>query len=306
MLTIVRRTASVVFGLLAVSATRARSQDENPTLIGIVRSDGVMLPFAKFDGRRWLPFPSRGEDSSYHAPQTFDLPKQWTIHFANGSRRRSVQGGSSIEFNSEGENWYDTWGQLTSLAPHTSGPSEYIPRDRVGVGVSGDAINASVTTFAERDARSAFWLVNRRKIEIEFRRAADTLAPNVEQVRLRQLHVARQDVDGAQLFYVDVIGLRRSTGATRDCAPAVYYQAWIRRRPDDHNAEFRIVHEAIEAGADCDSPGAEPTTHTPMGLLQLGSRRFVAVEHTFYEGGNRQLFELTRTSLTPAHPVVSP
>ena len=303
MLMIGRRATSVVFGLLTVTATRARTQDENPTLVGIVRADGIMLPFAKFDGRRWLSFPSPGADSVTRTPQTYDLPKTWAIHFANGAPRRPVQGGSSVEFNTEGENWYDTWGQVTSLSPRTIGPTEYVPTDRVGIGVSGDAINALVTTFAEHDQRSRFWLVNRRKIEIEFRRAAHTLAPNVEQVRLRHLYVARENVDGTRLFYVDVIGRRRSGAAEQDCAPAVYYQAWMRRRPNGTNADFRVVHDTIDPGADCDSPGAEPASHTPMGVIRMGSRRFVVVERTFYEGGNRQLFELTRTSLTPAHPV---
>jgi hypothetical protein len=301
MIKIVRWAAGVVVGLGIVAATRVQGQEKNPTLVGIVRSDGVILPFAEFDGRQWRSFPSPGADSATHTPQTFDLPTRWSVHFANGSRRRTAVGGSSVEFITDSESSYDTWGQLTSLSPRAIGANEYLPRDRVGVAVSGDAFDVPVTTFVARDDQSTFWTVNRRKIETAFRQAADTLAPNVETVRLRQLHIARENVDGAQLFYVEAIGLRRSAGTQRDCAPAVYYQAWIRR--PSGSSDLKVVDHAIEAGADCDSPGAEPTRHTPMGVIRLGGRRFIAVERTFYEGGNRQLFELTQTSLTPAHTV---
>jgi hypothetical protein len=56
-------------------------------------------------------------------------------------------------------------------------------------------------------------------------------------------------------------------------------------------------------GYDCDSPGAEPSKVVPYGVVRIANRFFVAVEHWDYEQGNRQLFELTRTSLTPSYSV---
>ena len=38
------------------------------------------------------------------------------------------------------------------------------------------------------------------------------------------------------------------------------------------------------------------------GVVGIANRFFVAAEYWHYEGGSRQLFELTRTSLTPSYP----
>jgi hypothetical protein len=118
-------------------------------------------------------------------------------------------------------------------------------------------------------------------------------------MRLRSLHIARSNVDGAQLFYVEGFAVR--TPATRkECPHGIYYQAWFRRSASVPT----LVHEATFAGADCDSPGAEPPKVVPYGVVRLANRFFIAVEFVGYEGGTRQLFELTRTSLTPSYPVV--
>ena len=302
MLIVARQIASAAFGLVLVVGAQALAQDTTPTLVAIARTDGVMLPFAKFDRGRWMPFPARGADSLVHTPMTDELPDRWRIHFADGSPPRTVSGGSSVAFVSNGEDEYERWGQLTSFPPRPAEPNYYLPRARLGVGVSGDAATTPVVTFASRTDRSATWRDNRATIERALRRAADTLARNVGPLRLRSLYVARENVDGAGLFYIDAIAVSRAPNARRDCPQSVYYQAWFRRPPRDTSAT--VVSEAVIAGFDCDSPGAQPTSHRPFGVIRLAGKFFVPIEHIYYEGGDRQLFELTRTSLTPLHAVM--
>jgi hypothetical protein len=62
------------------------------------------------------------------------------------------------------------------------------------------------------------------------------------------------------------------------------------------------VHEETFAGGDCDSRGAEPARVVPYGVVRIANRFFVAVELWGHEHAERQLFELTRTSLTPSYP----
>jgi hypothetical protein len=296
MLMIVRRATSVVFGLLAVTATRARAQDENPTLVGIVRADGVVVPIAKFDRGRWSEFP--GPADEYRVPFRSELPNKWAVHRTDGSPRRVVSGGESVSFINYGIE-YDPWGQITSLPARSVG-SDGDPPAHIGVAVSGHALSGRVTTFIEGNQRSIAWQVNRRAIERAFRRAADTLARNLPALRLRHLYTARQTVDGAQLFYVDAIA-SPTRQESQACPRALYYQAWFRRLPN--NQGLTVVHDTLDDGHDCDSPGAQPTTNIPHGVVTTAGRRFIVMEYIYYEDRGRQLLELTRASLTPAYPL---
>jgi hypothetical protein len=201
MFTALTRAAVAALGLLTVVPSQARAQQSDSTLVAIVRADGVALPFARFDGRRWSPYPEPAEARARRFPQRFELPAVWAVHYANGSAKRTVRGGSSVVFNDESETWYEEWGQITD-APSRIGRDSY-PLERAGLGVSGDALRAPAITFAEASARSPTWQVNRREVERAFRRAVDTVARELGPMRLRSLHIARSNVDGAQLFYVE-------------------------------------------------------------------------------------------------------
>jgi hypothetical protein len=168
------------------------------------------------------------------------------------------------------------------------------------VAVSGEALNARVTTFIDGNERSTTWQLNRREIERAFRRTADTLASGLPALRLRYLYTARQNVDGGQLFYVDAIASPTKEESSA-CPRAVYYQAWFRRQPNDHG--IAVVHDTLDDGHDCDSPGAQPTKNVPVGVVNVAGRWFIVMEYLYYEGSDRQVLQLTRTSLTPAHPM---
>ena len=294
--TLVRRAASVVLGLTSVFASQASAQDPDPTLVAIMRADGVVVPIAKFDKGRWAEFP--GPTDQYRVPTRQELPKSWAVHHTSGNARRVVEGGDAVSFVDYGIE-YDTWGQITTMPSRSVGSDGYPPA-HIGVAVSGEALSARVTTFIEGNPRSTTWQVNRREIERAFRRTADTLARGLPALRLRSVYAARQTVDGAQLFYVDAIAspTREESSA---CPRAVYYQAWFRRQPNTQG--ITVVHDTLDDGHDCDSPGAQPTTNIPAGVVNLAGRWFIAMEYVYYEGSNRQVLELTRTSLTPAHPM---
>ena len=297
MLMIVRRAAGVVFGLLAVASTRIHAQERNPTLVGIVRADGFVIPFARFDGRRWLEFP--GPADRYRVPDQYELPAKWAVHYTRSSARQIVAGGESVSFIDNSGIDFDSWGQITNLPDRDVGADGNAP-PRVGIALSGQGLQTHAVTFAEGNARSPTWQLNRREIERAFHRGADTLPRDVLPLRLRHLYMARQNVDGAQLFYVDAIA-SPTREESQACPRAVYYQAWFRR--PSATQSIVVVEDSIHSGHDCDSPGAQPSTNIPRGVFALDGRWFIAIEYQYYEGGDRQLLELTRTSLTPAHPL---
>jgi hypothetical protein len=294
--TLARRVTSVAVGLIALLASRVSTQDSAPTLVGIMRADGVVVPIAKFAKGRWSEFP--GPTDQYRVPTRDRLPKTWAVHHTNGNARRIVDGGDVVSFVDYGIE-YDTWGQITTLPARDVGSDDYPPK-HIALAVSGEALNARVTMFIEGNERSTTWQVNRREIERAFRRAADTLARGLPTLRLRTVHITRQNVDGAQLFYVDAVA-SPTREESQSCPRAVYYQAWFRRQAD--HQRISVVRDTVDEGHDCDSPGAQPTTNVPVGVLNVAGRWFIAMEYVYYEGSNRQVLELSRTSLTPAHPM---
>jgi hypothetical protein len=296
MLTFARHATSIALGLIAVVPSLASMQNPDPTLVGIMRADGVVVPVAKFDRGRWAEFP--GPTDQYRVPTRQELPKKWAVHHANGNARRIVDGGDAVSFVDYGIE-YDPWGQITTLPSRDVGSDNY-PPTHIGVAVSGQALNARVTTFIEGNQRSTTWQLNRREIEQAFRRSADTLARGLPALRLRSVYTARQTVDGAHLFYVDAIA-SPTREESQSCPRAVYYQAWFRRQAGAQG--ITVVHDTLDDGHDCDSPGAQPTTNVPVGVVNVAGRWFVAMEYVYYEGSNRQVLELTPTSLTPAHPM---
>ena len=296
MLTFPCRATGIALGLVVVATSYAPAQDPDPTLVAIMRADGIVVPIAKFDKGRWSEFP--GPTDQYRVPTRQELPKRWAVHHANGNAGRIVDGGDAVSFVDYGIE-YDTWGQVTTLPARHVGSDAY-PPTHIGVAVSGQALNARVTTFIEGNQRSTTWQVNRREIERAFRRTADTLARGLPALRLRSVYTARQNIDGAQLFYVDAIA-SPTREESQSCPRAVYYQAWFRRQAN--NQGITVVHDTIDDGHDCDSPGAQPTTNVPVGVINVAGRWFIAMEYVYYEGSNRQVLELTRTSLTPAHPM---
>lgn len=70
-------TLGVVCAMLApLAPVRATNQDAGSFVLGVLRRDGIVLPFASFDGRRWSqPWP---DDLSQDLPISLDdIPSRW-------------------------------------------------------------------------------------------------------------------------------------------------------------------------------------------------------------------------------------
>src|SRR4051794_28809270 len=89
--------------LLAVpAAARLAGADRPKFSVGVLRRDGVLLPFAAYDGRAWsFPWPNAGSDiplpiSLADVPAKWFGPPgpgaAWTAWFPDGSTRRLVTG----------------------------------------------------------------------------------------------------------------------------------------------------------------------------------------------------------------------
>src|SRR5258708_1513785 len=72
------------FGLLSIGATHLSDTKLKPFWLGIVRGDGVLIPFAQFDGKKWSnSWPGakeEGEDEKLASLS--DIPKSWLGSFS--------------------------------------------------------------------------------------------------------------------------------------------------------------------------------------------------------------------------------
>jgi len=75
---ILTRSALVLAALLAAGApARVTGQGQGPFTLAVVRRDGIMIPFAAWDGRRWADtWPEPGRDVEVPISAR-DVPKQW-------------------------------------------------------------------------------------------------------------------------------------------------------------------------------------------------------------------------------------
>jgi hypothetical protein len=75
---IVTRSALVLAALVAASpSARVASPEQAPFTLGVVRRDGIMIPFATYDGQRWVnTWPEPKADPEIPISLR-DVPKQW-------------------------------------------------------------------------------------------------------------------------------------------------------------------------------------------------------------------------------------
>lgn len=88
------RLASLI---LAVTLSLRGLAPGDDLLVGLLRSDGIVLPFARFANGAWSP---AALDSS-RAPTSDEMPRRWYLYAGDsGGLGRPLMGGSTVLFNS--------------------------------------------------------------------------------------------------------------------------------------------------------------------------------------------------------------
>lgn len=264
--------------LLLCAATPSSAQRPDPLFLGLLRSDGVVLPYAAYNAQQWqaLPYDS--------IPRELRYVDGWRLALSDGSLHQVIAG-SLVHF-VDGDTFYEAWGQLTGFHPR---PSEYrsFPVGRIGFALSGPAETVHMISVLDPEVhrRIASLVV----AELNLR---DTITHSYTSgerldreevlrtpVQLQVLERTSAPVLGGYLYH---IGAERHLPSCEMRA----FEALIH----EVDGEFRLIRQRLEA-ADCDGKGR--TALRVFGVVPLDGRSYIPAEEYGWEHSERLLLELT-------------
>jgi hypothetical protein len=271
-------TAGVV--TLALAAVLAAAAAPRTVFgVGILRSDGIIVPFAAFDGRRWVanwPLP----DVELDVPISLrNVPSKWwgptpALEIWEASTAAGAQSLRIVQ-----PDWVDVHctrqiGLRSDYRPPAAAPprtEQPYPKDGLAVsppqpvepiailGAGADETRALIPALSE-----AFNTAE-RQVESQYghpvsRRAREGRTPDIEAVYASGDH--------PRIYYVEAIRPYRVLGqAAGDCAAMSFATAWFAREGTD----IRPL-EAVADVLPCNRRGA--TYMLPLGVMRVAGKRY--------------------------------
>ena len=293
----------LAFGVLCIAPAQLSAQSPQGLLLGLLRVDGIALPFARYSEGAWsrLPFDS--------IPAAFDVIAESWYLLPSRSPAQPMQrlvSGPLVYFDpSNSDSWYEAWGQVTDYAPRSI--SSGYPAARVGVLLS-DSVSATPMRRIEvaplqqrivRLLRPAF----RRLEPLETARALrehsgvlPTRHPTSDTdraktaIQVRQLWRSEGTASGARVLYVVAEKRYPVEGRDFECDAVSLLHGWIVER--EERLELITPELILSNGTEMEDRTAEP-----FALLTIGERDFLIVEWSLYEGTERDVLELSASGV---------
>jgi hypothetical protein len=265
-------------------AVRAQAHDDGPLLLGVLRRDGIILPFASFDGRRWsTPWPA---DLRQDLPITLDdVPDRWwgrpgrpgaLTLWADGASEGVValDRPATIPIMCSSRIVLRT--DYTSKQPLPPPFEQPYPKD--GLVISGPQRIVPIPAVP-RD--SGEWKATPGVIASEFNRLEDMAAhsfldwrhpvhPTVRQrtpIEIEALYRVPMDERGWAAYYVEAVRQYAPAPEDQGCGLVTFLSGWI-RLPE----KGRPLMDLTARVAYCDRRGA--AYMLPLGTLRLDGRQF--------------------------------
>jgi hypothetical protein len=270
---------------LGVSLVRPiAAQTTEPVTIGLLRSDGLAIPFAHWDSTGWTTLPT---DS---IPWLAHHIKRW---YLGGSGARRLAGGSLVK----PLDGYDGWAQVTDFSPRRIDDVGY-PISRVGMVLTRPA---RVIRLQPAEKKHALTTRLTSMIRAEFdRRDSATVRRSMtgnnlsagERTRLpmrfAKLELSRERVNETRIYFFvaerDYPGCE--TGALEGFAV-------------EKDGDLRLVGPRFDLG-DCDGKGR--TRLTIYGLLPQREGVFLVGEESQWEAVTRVILELKSDAIRRVVP----
>jgi hypothetical protein len=131
-------------GIESPPDTTGACQRSEPLLVGLLRADGIVVPFACYVADSWQAVES--------IPRSISRVDRWYVTLPDSSSRW-VRGGSLVQF-TDGDSWRENWGQVTDFAPREIEPFSY-PVARLGVALSQERELVSMKLLSTDDPQRA-------------------------------------------------------------------------------------------------------------------------------------------------------
>jgi hypothetical protein len=297
--------------LMAVALAAAEPQTR-PFGVGVLRRDGVIIPFAAYDGKRWSAhWPAPGTDLTVpiNLPS---LPSRWwgptgaldTWTAWPGGAAGAV-GGESHALHVIQPDWVDTHcvrqiGLRTDYKPEEPPPPRTVqPYPKDGLAVSPaqpvepivwlsslapelEPLGAELLSAFNRAERST---AGRFEHPVEARRR-ESMKPTIEAVYALGTE--------PRLYYVEAVRQYEKLGG-QECQVVAFGTGWFLRE----NGKFRSMSMAVDA-LDCDRSGA--SYMLPLGAVRLGTRLFWLVQ---FSGWDHERYVVIEPKLKAIDAVLS-
>lgn len=298
--------------LALLASSEAVAQRPDPLMVGVLRADGIAVPFATYAGGQWtrMPWDSVPDDVRRHEGP-------WYLVRARGPHR-VLRRGSVVRFVGS-DDWYEPWGVVTDFAPRRVSANSF-PADRVGVVLSRphEAVAFGEVGVDAPEARRLLAL-----LRPEFaRREAGQLAretragPTPDRsptghpraaatrsrspVRVAGVERTEARVNGRRLFLAvlhrEYPAFQKENTVYR---PSSVLSAWV---AEDAGGRLRLLGATLQLDG---GSGMQVSVPQPFAALRLGGRLYVLAEFGGYEMTERAVLQVGEADISSVLPPVS-
>lgn len=270
--------------LVPVRAVTLGLQEDAPFLLGVLRRDGIVLPFASFDGRRWAePWP---DDLRQALPISLeDVPDRWwgsidppttLAHWSGGTRlgNVSLERPATIPIMCSGRVVLRSDYKSKETVP----PPFEQPFPKDGLVISGGQRIEAIPAIA-RD--SAEWKATPAALRQEFNSVEDAAANNFSSwrhpvprqvrhrtpIQLEALYRLPMDESGWAAYYVEAVREYPPGPEDGGCGLVTFVSGWLRLP-----VEGRPLFDLRGRVTYCDRRGS--AYMLPLGAMRLDGRQF--------------------------------
>lgn len=300
--------AIVVCGaVMALGAAAAAADRPGAFGVGVLRRDGVIVPFAAFDGKRWsAPWP----EPALELTVPIDLravPSRWWGPTRALESWQAWTAGEPHTLRIVQPDWVDVHcvrqiGLRSDYLPGDVSPprtEQPYPKDGLAVSPPQPVDRISVVPAATAEARSLMpalldaFNVAERKVEDRYghpvaRRAREGRDPEVEAVYAFG--------DRPRVYYIEATRQYRKLGQSQhDCTAVAFGTGWFARDGD----QVRSLTTAVDL-LPCDRSGA--SYMLPLGVMRIGARVFWLAQ---FSGWDHERFVVVEIKPKAVEAIVS-
>jgi hypothetical protein len=284
------------------------SADTSALLIGVVRSDGVIIPFASYDGSRWdTPWPAADTPVDTTLKTLDALPKKWYAPLVAAPREwyvRTRTGGFHAARVDRPVVVKSRCSELWGLAADPVKGSEDASREPQSGAVSKDGIalsrNIQIQPVAAVGKDSEEWRGLQSVIRAAFSAAENKkghpLSPEVrerEEFTLPVLFRGTEEADGSIIYYFEAGRNYVTAGLLPGTSPAgaSFLRGWLRR---DRAGALSFIQQNFTS--ERFSAPREPAL-VPLGILNPGGNALWVVQAQEQGSESYRILELGRTEV---------
>jgi hypothetical protein len=299
--------------LLTISSVTG--QDSSGKLVvGVLQDSGSIVPFARYDGTRWLnTWPGPIEPIASKPPSLAQIPSEWLGGQAlSAGWRLWLPGGTKHAIRILGPDYIksncgDNWGLRTDF-PKSLNASDYnCPVPAIGVALSADqelqpmrpsgqsqlslaTLEAALSGAEEREiAKLNSSVANARSLGFQNIAALDPASRAGFPIRVEHVW---QSYSGAVSYFEAIRRYAKPTASPNDCPKIAAFQGWILR----NTAQKEKVIDVNVKLTDCDFK--EASFVTPLGLLEFPSGVFAIAQINGWESQSYAILQIESSGVT--------